>query len=70
MRREEVAFGSVADLTFRFRHNKASHLQHFGKKVLMEKTLILNFGWMERSSKNSLLQVRNYASHFLWITYL
>ncbi|KAJ0510415.1 hypothetical protein HanIR_Chr11g0540571 [Helianthus annuus] len=30
MRREEVAFGSVADLTFRFRHNKActvfSHL--------------------------------------------
>ncbi|GKB96025.1 hypothetical protein Tco_0982162, partial [Tanacetum coccineum] len=30
MRREEVAFGSVADLTFRFRHNKSctvfSHL--------------------------------------------
>ncbi|KAJ8552714.1 hypothetical protein K7X08_020107 [Anisodus acutangulus] len=37
MRREEVAFGSVADLTFRFRHNKACTVfSHLGAQQAIE----------------------------------
>ncbi|KAL3513978.1 hypothetical protein ACH5RR_026695 [Cinchona calisaya] len=42
MRREEVAFGSVADLTFRFWHNKACTVfSHLGaQRAIVDPTIV------------------------------